>query len=233
MQEDAPFALTLTVDKPLTWTSFDVVNKLRYAARAALKRKKLKVGHAGTLDPLATGLLILCFGKDTKRINELTGMDKTYTGTLRLGATTPSYDLETEIDQRFEKSTFSLEELKSAAATFVGEIEQQPPAYSAKKVDGRKAYELARKGKAPEMKVHKVTIHRFEITGCEGSDVHFEVECSKGTYIRSLAHDFGQRLSSGAHLTALRRTAIGAFKIEQAHSIESAIEAIDKAADFH
>ena len=234
MQEEAPpFALTLLLDKPLHWTSFDVVNKLRYAARAALGRKKIKVGHAGTLDPLASGLLIVCFGRDTRRINELTGLNKTYTGTLQLGATTPSYDLETGIDQRFETDHLTREALYEAAASLTGPIEQQPPAYSAKRIDGKKAYELARKGKTPEMKHHQVHIHRFDITTIEGARVHFEVECSKGTYIRSLAHDFGVRLQNGAHLIALRRTAIGHFRIEDAHSIDEAIMLLQQAAKIH
>lgn len=231
-QEQSPFALTLLVDKPLTWTSFDVVNKLRYAARTALERKKLKVGHAGTLDPLATGLLILCFGKDTKRINDYTGMDKVYTGTIRLGATTPSYDLETEVDERFSTDHITEALIAEAAKSLTGDLEQRPPAYSAKKIDGKKAYELARKGKAPEMKTHNVRVDRFEITAIRGKEVDFEIACSKGTYIRSIAHDLGKALNCGGHLAALKRTAIGDFHVDKAHSIDSAIEAIQKAADF-
>lgn len=210
----------LLVDKPLTWTSFDVVNKIRIIIKHELGLKKIKVGHAGTLDPLATGLLVLCMGKFTKRIEEFQGQEKEYTGTIRLGATTPSYDLESEIDQTFPTEHIDSPLLAEAVAKLTGEIEQVPPIFSAVMVDGKRAYKAARKGEKVEIKKRQVTISAFETPRFELPDVDFRIACSKGTYIRSMAHDLGQLVNSGGHLTALRRTRIGDFKVEDAISIE-------------
>lgn len=204
----------LLLNKPLTWTSFDVVKKVRNTLRVK------KIGHAGTLDPLASGLLILCTGKFTKRIDEIQAQEKEYTGTITLGQTTPSYDLETPVSESKDISHLTLEDIQAAANTFVGTIEQIPPIYSAVMIDGKRAYDLARKGKEAEMKPRTVTIKAFDITNIEGAVVSFKVICSKGTYIRSLAHDLGQKLDVGAHLSALVRTRIGEYKLEDALSIE-------------
>lgn len=206
----------LLIDKPLEWTSFDAVNKLRYAIKKRFKLKKIKVGHAGTLDPLATGLLIICTGKETKNIESYMGQEKEYTGTFTLGATTPSYDLETEIDAHFPTEHISLELLQHTAKTFEGTIAQVPPVFSALKKDGKKAYDLARAGEKVELKSREVHIAEFTITSFTDKEVHFKVRCSKGTYIRSLAYDFGRALNSGAHLSSLRRTAIGNYRVENA-----------------
>lgn len=206
----------LRIDKPLEWTSFDVVNKIRYALRKNFNIKKIKVGHAGTLDPLATGLLIICTGRATKQINDYMGQEKEYTGTIRLGATTPSYDLETEVDQVFATDHLNEDMLRRTTEKFVGEIEQVPPLFSAIKKEGERAYEKARRGEDVELNSRQVFIREFEITGVEEKDVHFRVVCSKGTYIRSLAHDFGKALQTGGHLVALRRTKIGEFSVEGA-----------------
>lgn len=227
--DSSPFGCTLLVDKPIEWTSFDVVNKLRYTAKRITGRKKIKVGHAGTLDPLATGLVIVCVGKDTKTINELMGLDKRYIGTIQLGATTPSYDLETAQDASFPLPANDPSLIERVAQSFVGQIEQMPPAFSAKKVDGQKAYELARKGKEVNLKPAKIQIDRFDVDASSFPQLSFILDCSKGTYVRSLAHDLGKALDSGAHLTSLRRTRVGDFQIENAHSIESAIEALKSA----
>jgi tRNA pseudouridine55 synthase len=229
MENQPPFGLTLLVDKPLTWTSFDLVNKLRYTAKRVTGRKKIKVGHAGTLDPLATGLMVICVGSHTKTINDLTGLDKSYDGTFKLGATTPSYDLETEVDQTFELPANDSELLKDTAATFLGEQLQLPPIFSAKKIDGQKAYKLARKGKEVKMRENLVHISAFDINVTDFPSIGFELSCSKGTYVRSLAYDFGKALNSGGHLTSLRRTKIGSFKLAEAHSVDQASEAIEKA----
>ena len=206
----------LLIDKPLTWTSFDVVNKIRYTLRRAYGFKKLKVGHAGTLDPLATGLLLIAVGRKTKSINELMGMDKVYSGTIRLGATTPSYDLETEVDQEFPLDGISNTDIQHAVKQFDGKIEQVPPVFSAIKKDGKRAYELAREGERPELKSREVQIRNFRVNQDEFPDLQFEVECSKGTYIRSLAHDFGKALNNGAHLKSLRRESIGPYSVKDA-----------------
>lgn len=211
----------LLIDKPLQWTSFQVVNKLRWGIRKNFGIKKIKVGHAGTLDPLATGLLLICTGKFTKRIQEFQEQVKEYTGTILLGATTPSYDLETEIDQSFSIDHISEETIYKTTSLFIGEIEQYPPIFSALKKDGKRLYEYARQGEAVEISSRKITIHEFEITRVKLPEVDFKVVCSKGTYIRSLAHDFGKALDSGAHLTVLRRTKIGSFSVEDATTIES------------
>jgi len=199
----------ILIDKPLQWTSFQVVNKLRWAIRKQFGIKKIKVGHAGTLDPLATGLLIICTGKFTKKINEYQAKIKEYEGTFTLGATTPSYDLETEIDKTYPTNHITEELIYKTTQPFVGEINQKPPLFSAIKKDGKRLYELARKGETTEIKARKITIHNFEITKINFPEINFRVVCSKGTYIRSLAYDFGIALNSGAHLSTLRRTKIG------------------------
>jgi tRNA pseudouridine55 synthase len=210
----------LLIDKPLTWTSFDVVNKLRYHLKRFLNDKKLKVGHAGTLDPLATGLLIVCIGKMTKQIDIFMGQSKTYTGRFQLGATTPSYDLETEPDTFFPTEHLNREVLEKARLQFMGDIEQLPPLFSAIKQDGKPLYLLARKGETAELKTRAVSIHRFTIDPISQTEIDFEVACSKGTYIRSLAYDFGRACQTGGHLSQLRRTAIGDFSVENAFSVE-------------
>jgi len=213
----------LLVDKPLEWTSFQVVNKLRWHIRQAFSLKKIKVGHAGTLDPLATGLLIICTGKMTKQIDTFQGQIKTYTGTFVLGSSTPSYDLETEIDQTYPTTHITPELIHQTTEKFTGEIDQYPPIFSALKKDGKRLYEFARAGQTVKIDSRKVTVEEFKITNIEGSTVDFSITCSKGTYIRSLAHDFGKALESGAHLTALRRTKIGDFSVESAISIDDFI----------
>jgi tRNA pseudouridine55 synthase len=201
------------IDKPLDWTSFDVVNKIRWNIRKAYDLKKIKVGHAGTLDPKASGLLLVCTGKMTKSIDQLQAQEKTYTGTIKLGVTTPTYDLESEEDQTFPTEHITEELIYEATKQFIGEIEQFPPMHSAIKVDGKRLYELAREGQEIERKARKITIEEFNITKIDLPFVDFEVKCSKGTYIRSLAFDFGKALNSGGYLTALRRTKIGEFDV--------------------
>jgi tRNA pseudouridine55 synthase len=205
----------LLLNKPYKWTSFDVVGKLRNS----FKPLKLKVGHAGTLDPLATGLLIICTGKLTKQIDTFQAEEKEYTGTFTLGATTPSYDLETEIDQTFDIANITEDLILNNCKHFIGDLEQYPPAHSAIKVDGERLYLKARRGEEVELKPRKVSITEFEITRIELPEVDFRVVCSKGTYIRSLAKDFGEKLGVGAHLSKLRRTRSGNFKIEDAFEI--------------
>ncbi|QBQ41027.1 tRNA pseudouridine(55) synthase TruB [Sphingobacterium psychroaquaticum] len=214
----------LLVDKPLEWTSFDVVGKLRNT----MKPLKLKVGHAGTLDPLATGLLIICTGKLTKKIDSFQAEDKEYTGCITIGATTPSFDLETEIDQTFAYDHITEADLLKAAKSFEGEIEQYPPAHSAIKVQGERLYEKARRGEEVELKTRKVIVNSFEIEKIEGPNVYFRISCSKGTYIRSIASDFGKVLGIGAHLSALRRTKSGDFHVDKAWKLETLIEEIRK-----
>ncbi|MCA4776271.1 tRNA pseudouridine(55) synthase TruB [Empedobacter stercoris] len=201
------------IDKPLDWTSFDVVNKIRWNIRKAYNLKKIKVGHAGTLDPKATGLLLVCTGKWTKRIDEFQAQEKTYTGTIKLGVTTPTYDLESEENEIFPTEHITEEIIHETTKQFIGEIEQFPPMHSAIKVDGKRLYELARDGQEIERKARKVNILDFKITKINLPFVDFEVNCSKGTYIRSLAYDFGKALNSGGYLTALRRTKIGEFDV--------------------
>lgn len=210
----------LLIDKPLTWTSFQVVNKIRYLIKHNFGIKKIKVGHAGTLDPLATGLLILCIGKKTKEIEKFSGQGKTYTGTFTLGSTTPSFDLEMEIDEHFKTDHIDVEMIHKMAASFLGEQIQIPPIFSAKKIDGKRAYESARKGVEVKMRPNPINIYVFDIIKIEGNIIHFNIEASKGTYIRSIANDFGKRLNSGAHLSSLRRTKSGVFSIEDSYSIE-------------
>lgn len=217
---------TMLVDKPYGWTSFDVVNKLRWNIKQHFKLKKVKVGHAGTLDPLATGLLIVCVGKHTKRIDEYMAGMKEYTGTMLLGKTTPSYDLETAFDSERSINGILLENITEAAASFTGTIQQVPPVFSAKQVDGKRAYELARAGKAVELKSNTIQVECFEVDVTRFPEIEFRIVCSKGTYIRSLAHDLGQLLGCGATLIALRRTVSGEFTIENAQSVEDWIQHI-------
>lgn len=217
----------LLIDKPLEWTSFQAVNKIRWHIKKKFGLKKIKVGHAGTLDPLASGLLILCVGKETKNISTYQGQIKEYTGTFTLGATTPSYDLETEINEEFPTHHITKDLLNETTHQFIGEIDQKPPIFSAIKKDGKRLYEIARKGQTTEIASRKVTISEFEITKVKLPDVEFRVVCSKGTYIRSLANDYGLALDSGAHLSALRRTRIGDFKVSEAKSIEEFITILD------
>ena len=223
-EEDYKNGQVLLIDKPLNWTSFQVVNKLRWEIRQRFNIKKIKVGHAGTLDPLATGLLIICTGKQTKEIHIYQGQIKEYTGTITLGATTPSYDLETEINQTFSTEHITEDLLKETTKQFIGDIQQKPPIFSAIKKDGKRLYELARKGETTEINARTVTVSKFEITNINLPQVDFKVVCSKGTYIRSLAFDFGNALNSGAHLSALRRTKIGDFSVDNALSVEEFIE---------
>ena len=206
----------LLIDKPLGWTSFDAVNKVKYTIRNTFNLKKIKVGHAGTLDPLATGLLIICTGRFTKKITELTLEDKTYTGTFTIGATTASFDLESEIVDIKPTDHINAEMVEKAAAEMTGTIDQIPPAFSAKKVDGKRAYESARKGIAVVLKPQTVEIKKFEVDCSELPKVHFTVICSKGTYIRSMARDLGEKLQTGAYLSALRREAVGNYSVEHA-----------------
>lgn len=214
--EDFQNGQVLIIDKPLEWTSFQVVNKIRWVIRRKFNLKKIKVGHAGTLDPLATGLLIVCTGKMTKRINEYQAEHKEYTGTITLGSTTPSFDLETAVDQSFPIEHISEKEIYETAASFIGEIQQTPPLYSAIKKDGIRLYELARKGEQTEIKSRNVTILDFEVTSIELPHISFRIQCSKGTYIRSIASDFGKKLNNGAHLSSLRRTKSGEFDLSSA-----------------
>lgn len=215
--EDFQNGQILLIDKPLNWSSFQAVNKLKYALinKVGLP-KKFKIGHAGTLDPLATGLLLVCTGKFTKRISELQGQAKEYTGTFYIGATTPSYDLETEIDENFPISHIDEALIHKTVKQFLGEIDQKPPIYSAIKKDGVRLYEHARAGETVEIATRKTTIYEFEITRIALPKIDFRVVCSKGTYIRSLAYDFGKAMHSGSHLTALRRTKSGHYNVDNA-----------------
>tara|TARA_R110002167_G_scaffold261316_9_gene467809 strand:+ start:8572 stop:9270 length:699 start_codon:yes stop_codon:yes gene_type:complete len=215
-KEDFLEGQLLLVDKPLGWSSFQAVNKIKWAIRKKFSLKKFKIGHAGTLDPLATGLLLICTGKFTKKINELQGQVKEYTGTITLGATTPSYDLETEIDQTFPTDHITDELIQRSILTFIGEIEQRPPVFSALKKDGKRLYEYAREGKEVEIKTRIVQVLSFEVTAIKMPELTFRVVCGKGTYIRSLAHDLGKVLRSGAYLSSLRRTKIGEYNVDNA-----------------
>ena len=230
-EEDFKNGQVLLIDKPLTWTSFQAVNKLRWSIRQAYAIKKIKVGHAGTLDPLATGLLVICTGKMTKQINIFQGQEKEYTGTFMLGGSTPSFDLETEVNETFSTEHITNELIHNTTEQFTGKIEQFPPVFSAIKKDGKRLYEFARAGEEVEIKSRQVEITEFEITQINTStalntsslELHFRVVCSKGTYIRSLANDFGKALNSGAHLSSLRRTRIGDFKVDDALTPEDFI----------
>lgn len=219
--EDFQNGQILLIDKSLHWTSFQAVNKMKWILKSKLGLKKIKIGHAGTLDPLATGLLLVCTGKFTKRIEELQGQVKEYTGTFFVGATTPSYDLETEVDQTFPTAHITEDLINETTLQFLGEIDQKPPIFSAIKKDGIRLYEHARSGETVEIAFRKTTIHEFEITRIALPEVDFRVVCSKGTYIRSLAFDFGKSLQSGAHLIALRRTKIGDYDVKDALDITS------------
>ena len=218
--EDYQEGQVILIDKPLEWTSFQAVNKVRWLIKKSFGIKKIKVGHAGTLDPLASGLLIICSGKFTKKIDTYQAQEKEYTGTFTLGETTPSYDLETEIDQTFDISEITVEKIQEATKQFTGEIQQQPPVFSALKKEGKRLYEYARNGEEVEIPFRTVTISEFEITKIDLPIIEFRVVCSKGTYIRSLANDLGKALNNGAHLSSLRRTKIGAFSVEDAVGIE-------------
>ncbi|MDD4545121.1 MAG: tRNA pseudouridine(55) synthase TruB [Bacteroidales bacterium] len=209
----------ILVNKPYTWTSFQVVNKLKYHIKHKYGVKKFKIGHAGTLDPLATGLLIICIGKFTKRIEEFQAKEKEYTGVFRLGATTPCFDLEKPIDNEYPYIHITDDDILSVANSFIGEIDQTPPLFSAVKVEGKRAYELARENKEAELKSKKIIISEFEVKNINLPDVEFRIVCSKGTYIRSIARDFGLALNSGAHLIELERTRIGEFKLEDALNV--------------
>lgn len=226
-----PDGQLLLVNKPYEWTSFDVVNKLRYHIKKAYKLKKIKVGHAGTLDPLATGLLLICTGKKTKELHLLTGLDKTYTGSFVVGKTTPSYDLETEVDKEYATEHISEEMIHKVASEMTGEQEQVPPLFSAKKVDGKRAYKTARSGGELELKANLVNILDFKITQIEMPRVDFMIRCSKGTYIRSIARDFGLKLGSGAYLSALKRTASGPYLLKDAFDIEALTAGLPAAAE--
>ncbi|HUM89108.1 MAG TPA: tRNA pseudouridine(55) synthase TruB [Prolixibacteraceae bacterium] len=210
----------LLFDKPLDWTSFDLVNKVRWLLCKKLHIKKLKVGHAGTLDPKATGLVIVCTGKATKTIDSLQAEEKEYIATLKLGATTPSYDLEKEEDKTYPTEHITLELVQEKLKTFTGEIDQVPPIFSAIKVDGKRAFEFARKGNDPLLDARKITIYSIEVVRFEMPELVLRINCSKGTYIRSLARDLGESLGSGAYLTGLIRTKSGAKMLENAFTIE-------------
>ena len=210
----------LLINKPLKWTSFQVVNKIRWLIKKQYGIKKIKVGHAGTLDPLAEGLLIVCTGKMTKRITEFQNLNKTYTGKFYLGASTPSFDLETEISEKKSIDHLNDDIIQQATTEFIGKILQTPPIYSAIKHEGKKLYEFARKGETVTIKSREVFIHEFLISLINLPEVNFKISCSKGTYIRSLANDYGTKLKCGAHLKELKRTAIGDYKLENSISIE-------------
>lgn len=214
----------ILLNKPYTWTSFQATKKVQYILKRHFGLKKIKIGHAGTLDPLATGLLVLCVGKYTKRIEEFQAQEKEYTGTIHLGATTPSYDLETEIDNTYPVEHINENLIYETAKSFIGEQSQIPPIFSALKINGVRAYTKAREGKEVEIKERTIHIYDFEITDIRFPEVDFRIRCSKGTYIRSIARDFGAKLNSGAYLSALCRTKIGDFKLSEAFSIEQVEE---------
>lgn len=218
----------LYFNKPLTWTSFNLVAKVKYPLLRKLRVKKLKVGHAGTLDPLATGVMIICIGKATKRIEEFQYQTKEYIATIKLGATTPSFDLEKEIDATYPTEHITREVVEEALKKFIGSIEQIPPAFSACKIDGERAYELAREGKEVELKPKTLVIDEIELLECNLPEIKIRVVCSKGTYIRALARDIGEALNSGAHLTGLIRTRVGDVKLEHCMEIEDFVEWLDK-----
>lgn len=219
----------LIFDKPLEWTSFNVVGKIRYKVCRYLGIKKLKVGHAGTLDPMATGLMVLCTGKATKKIEQLQGTEKEYIADLKLGATTPSFDIETEEDAQFPTEHIDLKSIEETLLQFIGEIDQTPPIFSAVKVNGRRAYDMARKGEEVELRSKKITIKEIEVLDFKEQHLKLRVVCGKGTYIRSLARDIGSALNSGAYLTGLRRTRVGEFSVDKAYTIESFCDMIDQA----
>lgn len=217
----------ILIDKPLNITSFGVVKRLKHSFVKKTQKKRYKIGHAGTLDPLASGLMILCNGKFTKKISEFQDLPKEYTGVITLGATTSSFDLETEINATFPTENITEQQILDTAKSFIGENKQVPPVFSAKKINGKRAYNYAREGEEVEMKPNLVTIHEFEVTKINMPHVHFKIGCSKGTYIRSIANDFGEKLNNGAHLTVLRRTKIGHYSVNEALSIEEMKTIID------
>jgi tRNA pseudouridine55 synthase len=217
----------LLVDKPKDWTSFDVVNKIRYKLKFKLGVKKIKVGHSGTLDPMATGLLIICTGKFTKKLESLQNLTKVYTGTITLGASTPSYDAETEIDESFPTDHISEELIKTTKQQFFGDLDQIPPIFSAIKVDGQPLYKKARKGIKVEIKPRPIHIYQFDFQRIAIPEIDFTVKCSKGTYIRTLANDFGKAMESGAYLSALCRTQIGDYNLSDAWKLNDLIEHIE------
>ena len=210
----------LLFNKPLGWSSFDVVKKVKNLIKTKYSLKKIKVGHAGTLDPLATGLLIICTGKFTKRISEIQAQEKAYSGTITLGGTTASYDLETEVINNYETSHLTEDLIKESTAQFIGEIDQKPPIYSALKKEGERLYEKARRGENIEIESRKITVRKFNITSIKNLEVNFEIKCSKGTYIRSIANDFGAALNSGGYLSKLCRTSIGEYQLSEAINLE-------------
>ena len=220
LKEEILQGKVVLIDKPLNWTSFQVVNKIKWVLKKALKVKKIKVGHAGTLDPLATGLLVVCIGKFTKKISEFQHQFKEYTGTITLGHTTPSYDLETPFNENFAFDHVDEPLIEFSRQKFLGKISQLPPVFSALKKDGKPLYESARKGIEVEVQPRIIEVNEFEITQVDLPDIKFRIVCSKGTYIRSIAHDFGKVLKSGAYLSELRRTKIGELNVEQAISPE-------------
>ncbi len=217
----------LLIDKPLNWTSFQVVNKLRWKIKKTFNLKNIKVGHAGTLDPLATGLLIICTGKMTKQLDTFQGQEKEYTGTITLGSTTPSFDMETKVDKSFPTDHITDKLIQDTTKKFLGTINQIPPVFSAIKKDGKRLYEFARAGEDVKIKSRTITINEFEIINIDKEILTFRVVCSKGTYIRSLAHDFGIALGSGAYLSSLRRNKIGEFNVDNAQSIDDFIQELD------
>lgn len=218
---------TICVDKPKGWTSFDAVKRLRGAIQRRLRLKRFKVGHAGTLDPLATGVLIVCTGRATRGIDALQNSTKEYIATLRLGATTPSFDLETAVDATYPTDHITREMVEEVLPRFTGRIMQVPPVFSAVKVDGKRAYKLARKGREVELKAKPLQIDEIELMEFSPEEIVIRVVCSKGTYIRALARDIGEALGSGAHLTDLRRTRVGAYTLDRAMQIDEALRAID------
>ena len=226
--EDYLAGQMVLIDKPLGWSSFDVVKKIKHLISKKYNLKKLKVGHAGTLDPLATGLLIVCTGKFTKRISEIQGQEKTYTGTITLGGTTPSYDLETEVDNDYKTSHITKELIHQTTKQFIGEIDQKPPIFSALKKGGERLYEKARRGEKIIIESRKIFVREFNIISIENLTIAFEIKCSKGTYIRSIANDFGTALNSGGYLSSLCRTAIGDYQLSKGIDIESFEKLLNK-----
>lgn len=216
----------LLIDKPYGWTSFDVVNSIRYTIKRTYNLKKIKVGHAGTLDPLATGLLIVCTGKFTKQIDSFQGMDKVYVGSMHIGATTPSFDKETEVNQTFDVSNVTEELLINTTKQFIGEVVQTPPAYSAVKIDGKRAFKYAREDNEVKIKSRNITISEFQLLNFNLPEIDFIVNCSKGTYIRSLVNDFGKALDNGAYMSGLRRTEIGEYSVNNAYTVDNLKEEI-------
>lgn len=213
----------ILVDKPIGWTSFDVVNKIRFAIRHVLQVKKFKVGHSGTLDPMATGLLLICIGKYTKLLHDLTAASKAYTGQITLGATTPSYDAESDIDQEYPTEGITDQKVLDAMKAFVGGYDQVPPLYSAIKIDGQKLYKLARRGESIELKPRSIMIDDFRMQKRVGNEIDFYCACGKGTYIRSLAYDLGKSLDSGAYLSRLRRVSIEQYHVDKALTVDQVV----------